>query len=76
MEKIAYQLDGAGYLVGHVQCDPDPLEPGRWLIPGGCVEVAPPDVVQGAQLARYVAGAWTVEEIPQPEPEPQPEPQA
>lgn len=40
--KIVYQIDALGIYTGPTEADPSPLEPGVWLIPGGCVEVAPP----------------------------------
>lgn len=58
--KTVCQLDPAGYLVGIVPADPDPLQPGAWLIPGGCIDVAAPAVPDG-QRARWVAGAWQFE---------------
>ncbi len=42
--KIVYQTDHLGIYIGQAEADLSPLEPGVWLIPGGCVEVAPPAV--------------------------------
>ncbi|KMN09079.1 DUF4376 domain-containing protein [Pseudomonas helleri] len=42
--KIVYQTDHLGIYTGTTVADESPLEPGVWLIPGGCVEVAPPAV--------------------------------
>lgn len=42
--KIVYQTDHLGIYTGITVADESPLEPGVWLIPGGCVEVAPPAV--------------------------------
>ncbi|VVN93219.1 phage tail protein [Pseudomonas fluorescens] len=42
--KIVYQTDHLGIFTGETVADPSPLEPGVWLIPGGCVEIAPPAV--------------------------------
>jgi len=42
--KTVYQTDHLGIYVGAVQADPSPLEPDVWLIPGGCVEAAPPAI--------------------------------
>lgn len=60
MSKTVSQLDAAGYFVGLVDCDESPEEPGVYLIPGGCIDVAAP-VVPTGQRARWVAGAWTFE---------------
>ena len=42
--KTVYQTDHIGIFTGAVKADESPLEPGVFLIPGGCVEVAPPDI--------------------------------
>jgi hypothetical protein len=71
---IVYQTDYEGYLVAAVNADPDPLTPGNWLIPGGCVEAAPPTLSVG-QRAKWSKGKWViVEPEPKPTPEPEPEP--
>ena len=67
-----FQTDQNGYFVGVVHADPDPLTPDEWLIPGGCVTVAPPENPEGR--ARFVNGNWIVEPTPEPEPEPEPQP--
>lgn len=65
-----YQTDHLGFYVATIDADPDPLTPGAWLIPGGCVQDAPPILANG-QRARW-NGGWLVVD---PEPEPQsPEP--
>ena len=42
--KVVYQTDHLGIYTGKTVADRSPLEPNVWLIPGGCVEVAPPAV--------------------------------
>lgn len=42
--KIVYQTDHQGIFTGTAVADRSPLELDVWLIPGGCVEVAPPIV--------------------------------
>ncbi|KPG92910.1 phage tail protein [Pseudomonas sp. RIT-PI-q] len=42
--KIVYQTDHLGIFTGETVADRSPLETDVWLIPGGCVEVAPPTV--------------------------------
>jgi hypothetical protein len=68
-----YQCDRDGFFVGSVPADPDPLEPGRWLIPAGCV-LEPPPAVEAPARARLWGGAWTVWEPPPPDPRDEPEP--
>jgi hypothetical protein len=70
--KQVIQLDAAGYFVGFATADESPLEPGVFLIPGGCIDVAAPTVPEG-QCAKW-DGAWVFENIPQPEPEVESEP--
>ena len=42
MSHKACQLDQDGFFLEEVECQPSPLEPGQYLIPGGCVDHAPP----------------------------------
>lgn len=65
-----FQTDREGFLVGEALADPDPLNPGNWLIPGGCVTKEPPVLGQN-QLAQWKSSNWLVVDIPEPEkPEP------
>ena len=64
MEKIVSQLDDAGYFVGPAVADACQREPGVFIIPGGCIELAPPQVEPGKRY-RPEAGAWVAEDIPQ-----------
>lgn len=48
------QLDQDGYLIGISQADPDQLEPGNWIIPGGAIEELPSE--EDIQL--YEAGDY------------------
>lgn len=43
LTKTVYQTNHLGLYVGPVLADESPLEPGVFLMPGGCVEVAPPE---------------------------------
>jgi hypothetical protein len=63
-----YQTDHDRFLVGVTHADPDPLQPGEWLIPGGCVTTEPPTLV-GGQSAQWTGDEWVIVE-PEPEPEP------
>jgi hypothetical protein len=71
--KIVYQTDHNGYFVGQTQADESPLEPGVFLIPGGCVVDPPPSAEEGYRQ-RLVDGVWTAEKIPEPDPPEEPEP--
>jgi len=64
-EKIAYQCDENGYYLGEVVADESPLEPGVFLIPGGCVERMPPEPVKG-KIARHTGKKWVMEDVPEP----------
>lgn len=67
--KIVAQLDANGYLVGSSLADESPLEPGTFLLPGGCIDADPP-VVQADQRARWAGHGWEVETLPTlPEPD-------
>ena len=66
---IVYQTNTNGIFVGATEADESPLEPGVFLIPGGCVEQEPPALAEGEQ-ARWIDGAWLVEPVPPP-PEPE-----
>lgn len=74
-----WQTDRDGVLVGPATPDLSPLDhqQGRvvWLIPAGCVDVAPP-VPDDGELVRWADGAWIIEPLPAPPdvPDVQPEP--
>ena len=72
--KTVSQLDALGYFISTTEADESPLEPGKYLIPGGCVDAPAPTIPSG-QRARWADG-WGFEDIPAPEPEPVPEPPA
>lgn len=46
-QKKVYQTNHLGLYVGPVYADESPLEPGVFLLPGGCVEVPPPVAATG-----------------------------
>lgn len=62
-QKIVYQTNSQHIFVGVAEADESPLEPGVWLIPGGCVELAPPKVGPGMR-ARWAQTQWVLEPIP------------
>ena len=54
--KTVFQTDAGGVYLGETVADESPLEPGVWLLPAGCVEVAPPEV--GQRQAAVFDGDW------------------
>jgi hypothetical protein len=52
-----YQTDENGFYVGDVVADESPLEPGVFMIPGGCVETPPPAPKDGYR-ARWNGEGW------------------
>ncbi len=63
--KIVCQLDQDGRYVGQTYADPDPLTPAAWLIPGDCIDTAPPTISNG-QEAWWVDGGWEMRDISAP----------
>lgn len=55
--KIVYQYDIAGMFTGETEADESPLEPGVFLIPARCVEVAPP-AYSSDQCPRWNGAQW------------------
>lgn len=51
-----------GTFVGTAQAHPDPLISGRMVIPGACVEKAPPPF-QAGQQARWTGVDWIIEPL-------------
>ena len=65
-----------GQFTGQVQLDESdmsPLELDVYLVPAGCVEVAPP-AHSGSEYAEYSDGQWIIRTIPAPQPVPVTEP--
>lgn len=56
--KTVYQTNHLGLYVGPVEAEESPLEPGVFLIPGGCVEVSPPTDIQAFKAACWTGNAW------------------
>jgi hypothetical protein len=63
--KTVYQLNQNGEYTGETIAHESPLEPGVYLIPGGCVETVPPETKEG-QVAVW-DGVWTLVDLPEPE---------
>ncbi|WP_338522409.1 hypothetical protein NUH87_19940 [Pseudomonas batumici] len=59
--KTVYQVNRMGVYVGPVTADESPLEPGIFLIPGGCVESAPPEAPEH-KAAYWNGRAWQLVE--------------
>ncbi|MCG8295787.1 hypothetical protein [Pseudomonas entomophila] len=57
MQKIVYQTNTQGLYVGQTMATPCPLEADVWLIPGGCVEQAPPEIPEH-KAAHWNGQAW------------------
>lgn len=55
--KSVYQYDRSGMFVGQTDADESPLEPGVFLIPARCVDVAPPEF-SGDQWPRWNGAKW------------------
>jgi hypothetical protein len=60
---IVYQMNGEGKYVGQAVADPDPMQPGHWLIPAGCVTLAPPKTHEG-EFAVWNGTGWQIETSP------------
>ncbi|ALH99519.1 hypothetical protein C1Y08_07700 [Pseudomonas sp. FW306-02-F02-AA] len=56
-EKIVYQASPQGLYIGPVLADPCPIEEGVFLVPAGCVEVAPPDAPEH-KVAHWNGKKW------------------
>lgn len=50
--KIVYQTNHLGLYIGPVEAEESPLDPGVYHIPGGCVEMPPP------QVPEFKAACW------------------
>jgi len=64
MEKTVSQLNSDGFYIGPAIADESPLEPGGFLIPGGGIDMAPPDYLEPGKRYRSVNGNWVAEEDP------------
>lgn len=64
--KTVSQLNAQGYFTGPVIADESPLEPGVYLIPGGAIDVTPPNVPQG-KVALRQGSSWVFVTPQEPE---------
>ncbi|WP_233868757.1 hypothetical protein [Paraburkholderia adhaesiva] len=67
MIRTAWQCDAQGIFVGETLVQEDPLAPGAFLLPPGCVLVAPPAFEAQSQTARWQEGAWALHDLPSPD---------
>lgn len=56
-QRVVYQADADGFYVGEAVADPDPQNPGQWLIPAGCVETKPPST-RGDRRFQWAGYKW------------------
>lgn len=61
--KTVYQLDYQNCFVCATAADADPMQPGHWLVPARCVEVAPPAIGKN-QAAQWQPESQTWRIIP------------
>jgi len=73
MSKTVYQTNSAGLLLGAIEADPSPLEPGVFLMPAGAVETPPPADWPDEKWPRWTGAAWSLVNRPQDPAQPSPE---
>lgn len=62
-----YDPDTHVYLNTSSAADPDPLDPGKWLIPANATQLIPPPPPNPkTQQAVFQGSKWEVEDIPVP----------
>lgn len=65
----AYQTDRDGFYMCEVPCQPSPMEPGVYLIPGGATEIAPPTIPAGKRAKfNFQKKTWSLVGIPKAKP--------
>jgi hypothetical protein len=72
MKKLVYAYDPHTFIyIGPMQLDESDISPldGEWMIPGNCLEVAPPEAPAGKMVVMQ-GGAWGLVNIPAPPPPP------
>ncbi|MCP2041645.1 hypothetical protein L1281_002256, partial [Neisseria sp. HSC-16F19] len=55
--KTVCTIDQENLFIGTDTADADPLEPGMWLIPAGCIDAPVPDIPAG-HAARWLGEGW------------------
>ncbi|WP_153114630.1 hypothetical protein [Rhodocyclus tenuis] len=71
-QKIVSQLDADGYFRGPATADESPRDPGKFLLPGGCIDREPPAVIEPGKRYRPHGDDWTCEDMPEQTPIPTP----
>jgi hypothetical protein len=69
---LVYSYNPDGYFFGTQEANPNPLEPGNFLIPASATDVSP--IFQEGKLTRWNGSEWILEDVPEPE-EPAPAPE-
>ncbi|WP_290874915.1 hypothetical protein [Aquabacterium sp.] len=69
--KIHHHHPETGAYLGTTDAQPDPMEPGRWLIPAHATTDEPPEAPQG-RAVRRMGEAWELFDVPQPPAPPAP----
>jgi hypothetical protein len=61
--KTVVQLNNDGYVIGLSIADESPLEPGKYLLPGNCVDANLPNIPEGKN-AKWTGSEFILEDIP------------
>jgi hypothetical protein len=69
---LVYSYTADGYFLGTQEANPNPLEPGNFLIPASATDVSP--TFAEGKLTRWNGSEWVLEDVPEPE-EPAPAPE-
>ena len=66
MNNIAWQTTDDGWFISIVYCQPDQMNPGNYLLPGGAVRVKPPENYLSNQLPWWnkESQSWELREHP------------
>lgn len=68
--KIVYDKANGSEVIAYE----DPMEPGRFALPAGSVDIEPPSFDIDTQTCSFDGTEWVVANIPIPEPDPEQEP--
>jgi len=64
--KTVFQTDIGGFYMGETDAEESPLEPGVYIIPARCVEVAPPQEWDEGKWPRWDGSGWRIVNQPKP----------
>lgn len=62
--KIHHYDQQTGELLGEGEARPDPMEPGRWLIPAWATTVTPPEAMPG-KFRAFNGNGWEHRDLPE-----------